>query len=117
MTLTVPYPPTTNNLYMTVRGKRVKTQAARAYAVIVQTLCMAQGLEPMEGPVLLMVTVYRPRKTGDLDNTLKAIQDSLKGFAFKDDRQIVEIHAYRRDDKANPRAVVTILPVTRGMID
>jgi Holliday junction resolvase RusA-like endonuclease len=117
VTITIPYPPTTNNLYMTVRGKRVKTQAARAYAVLVQAICTARAVEPMEGPVSLMVTVYRPRKAGDLDNTLKAIQDSLKGFAFRDDRQIVEIHAYRRDDKANPRAVVTIIPVTRGMID
>ena len=34
--------------------------------------------------------------------------DSLRGIAYADDKQIVEIHAYRRDDPANPRIEVVI---------
>lgn len=47
-------------------------------------------------------------KSGDLDNRLKISQDALKGICFEDDRQIVELHAFRFDDKANPRIEIEI---------
>ena len=61
----------------------------------------------MDGPVALNLTVFRPRKSGDLDNYLKIMLDALQGFLYDNDSQIVEIHAYRQDDKDNPRVVLT----------
>lgn len=78
----------------------------------VGTMCAAARVQPISGPVAVTVSVYRPAKRGDLDNTLKVLLDSLKGFAFHDDAQVVELHASRGDDKVNPRAVVTIEPVS-----
>jgi Holliday junction resolvase RusA-like endonuclease len=52
--------------------------------------------------------VFRPVRRGDLDNRLKISQDALKGICFADDKQIVEIHAYRFDDKANPRIEIDL---------
>lgn len=40
-------------------------------------------------------------------NSLKAIQDALKGILWVDDSQVVELHAYRSDDKERPGVVVT----------
>ncbi len=60
------------------------------------------------GPVSVNVRVYRPARRGDLDNCLKVLLDALKGIAFVDDSQVVHIHARRYEDKANPRAEVTV---------
>ena len=60
-----------------------------------------------------MVTLrwHRPAKRGDLDNTTKVTLDALNGIAYSDDSQIVELHAYRFDDKDNPRMEVEIKPL------
>ena len=106
MTITLPYPPSTNNLYIQ-RGKiRVKSARCRQYHSDVAALFPGDEA-PLTGELVATVHIYRPRKIGDLDN-MKAIWDSLKGLAYVDDGQIVEIHAYRHDDKTNPRAVVTV---------
>jgi Holliday junction resolvase RusA-like endonuclease len=41
--------------------------------------------------------------------------DNLQGIAYVNDRQIVEIHARRFDDKANPRVEVIIEEVQGGV--
>jgi Holliday junction resolvase RusA-like endonuclease len=66
------------------------------------------GMRPIAGDIALAVDVYRPARRGDLDNCLKVMIDSLKGVAFVDDSQVVHITARRFEDKANPRAVVTV---------
>jgi len=65
------------------------------------------------GTVGLRLNVFRPRKAGDLDNTIKVLLDSLKGILFEDDKQVVEITARRWDDKAAPRVVVEVYPVSQ----
>jgi Holliday junction resolvase RusA-like endonuclease len=108
MKITLPYPPTVNNLYINVGNHRVPSKQALAYKIDVQEACMVKRFRPLDGNVQVSVSVYRPRKSGDLDNTLKAILDGIKGWAFHDDKQVIEIHAYRFDDKDNPRAEVEI---------
>jgi Holliday junction resolvase RusA-like endonuclease len=106
--LTLPYPPSANSLTAVVRGRRVKTREHRRYAVAVSSVASKAGAQVLEGPLVLSVDVYRPRRSGDLDNTLKAIQDSLKGILWKDDAQIVEIRARRYESKENPRVEVMV---------
>lgn len=75
------------------------------------------GMEPLETPVALYcyvrLGVYktyskkrleaclngleRPKKP-DLDNVVKAVQDSLNGVIYKDDAQIVSLHATKKYD-------------------
>ena len=57
---------------------------------------------------LVAVTSARPRRIGDLDNVLKSLLDSMKGIAFVDDGQIVELRLRRFDDKLRPRVEVTV---------
>ena len=38
---------------------------------------------------------------------MKVLLDSLTGVIWEDDSQIVEIHAYRYEDKNNPRVEIT----------
>lgn len=107
-TFTLPYPPSTNNLFATVRGRRVKTAAARQYAAVASATALAAGVRPIAGLVTVNLDVYRPRKAGDLDNTLKSTLDSLKGIAWADDSQVKRIVAERHEDKENPRVVLSV---------
>jgi crossover junction endodeoxyribonuclease RusA len=108
MFFTLPYPPTVNLLYAEYRGRRILSAKGKQYKNDVLAICYLNRIKPLSGDLSLTMTVYRPRKIGDLDNTQKAIFDSLKGSAFEDDKQIIEIHAYRKDDKANPRVEIEI---------
>jgi Holliday junction resolvase RusA-like endonuclease len=68
--------------------------------------------DPIDGPLALSMTVYRARKAGDADAYLKGCMDSLNGLAWNDDSQLVQLHVYRRDDKAAPRIEVRIWSVS-----
>lgn len=106
--LTLPYPPRLNTYYRMFRGRMLLSAAGRQYKESVALACKKAGLRPLAGPLRVFLTYYRPRQAGDLDGLFKAVLDALEGFAFEDDKQVEEIHATRRDDKANPRAEVEI---------
>lgn len=111
--LTLPYPPSTNHLYVRTRAGRVSLSArAHAYRATAQQAATQHGHHtPYETTVAVFIDVYRPRRTGDLDNTLKAICDSLNGIAWIDDSQVVQITANRYDDPAAPRVTIAIIPL------
>lgn len=108
MRLVLPYPPSANVYWRNVGGRVVKSADARLYALKVAALCRAAKASPLAGPVMVSVNVFRPIRRGDLDNRIKVTLDVLRGYAFADDEQVVEIHAYRHDDKANPRVEVEV---------
>jgi Holliday junction resolvase RusA-like endonuclease len=108
MNLTLPYPPSANAYWRTWKGRILVSAEARKYKQGVRLRALTAGVRPMSGPVMVALGVYRPRKTGDLDNTLKVLLDSLCGVAFEDDAQVVELHAIRFDDRANPRVSVSV---------
>jgi crossover junction endodeoxyribonuclease RusA len=108
MIVTLPYPPSTNNLYANVGKRRFLKPEGRQYKATAAALALAAGIRPLAGEVDVKLDVYRPRRAGDLDNTLKIILDSLKGIAWADDAQVCGIDARRYEDKHNPRVVVLI---------
>ena len=108
----LPYPPTTNHLYATVRGRRVKSARAREY----EALCAAavrEAIEPTEPlplpPFCLVMHLWTPdRRPRDLDGCLKAPIDNvfrvLKTPDYPiDDSQIQEMHVYKALDRERPR--------------
>ena len=111
--LTLPYPPSTNNLYRTLvlPGKppiRVLSGKAKQYKTAVAKICKAERAEPFVGEVAMKILVFRPRRAGDLDGHFKAVIDGLKGFAFLDDKQVSWLFAERFEDKDEPRVEVQI---------
>lgn len=97
-----------------VRGRKavIYTPAeTRAYEEAVGWAGRIAGMEPIIGPVRVRYEVYAdcavveieqvqqwPKERGrygDLDNYSKSIMDGLIGIAYKDDKQIVEIHGRR----------------------
>jgi crossover junction endodeoxyribonuclease RusA len=106
--LVLPYPPSLNNMFTTYRGRRVKSEEAGNYKATVGLIAVRAGWQPIIGDVTVTLTVYRPQKSGDLDNFLKAAFDSLKGIAWKDDKQVRRIVAERHEDPADPRIEITV---------
>ena len=111
--LTLDMPPSANR-YWRSTGRVYVSENAELYKADVSTLAYQQGVRrELAGDLAMTVRVYRKIKSGDLDNRLKVLLDALKGVAFTDDKQIVEIHAYRFDDARNPRVEVEIEIVNR----
>lgn len=110
MKLTLPYPPSANRYWRNWRGRMVRSKEATAYMGTVAALALRAGLRGVQydGAVGVTVTLYRPAKRGDLDNSLKVLLDSLRGIAYADDSQVVRLFAERFDDQASPRAEVTV---------
>lgn len=106
--LTLPYPPSANRLWRNCRGVMVKSEVARAYQLEIAMVARIKGVRPKDGEVKVTLDFYRPRKSGDLDNRIKVVLDGLQGTAFKDDSQVVEIHARRHDDPRRPRVEARI---------
>lgn len=104
----LPLPPTGNLYWRHFRGRTVVSQEARVYRNAAKLRALTQGMRPLSGPVVVSVIVYRKRRVGDLDNSLKVLLDALRGVAFEDDSQVVELHARRCDDPANPRVEVRV---------
>jgi crossover junction endodeoxyribonuclease RusA len=108
---TLPLPPSVNDYWRIFKNRILITARARQYKAEVRFRVMQQqdGLpEPLRGPVLVQLVVYRKRRQGDLDNFQKGLLDSLRGIAFEDDAQVVEIWARRMDDPTNPRVEVRV---------
>ena len=100
--LTLPFPPSANRYWRSAPGKGLVPSAeATAYKRQVEQL--ARGTSPLFGDVRVVLGVYRPRRTGDLDNSQKVLFDALRGLAFLDDAQVAAISSERFDDPANPR--------------
>ncbi len=43
-----------------------------------------------------------------MENKSADYGNALKGICFADDKQIIEIHAFRFDDKTNPRIEIDL---------
>lgn len=119
MKFTLPYPPTVNLYWRRNRqGVTHLSEDARKFKTLAKLKALSQlprdKRAPPAGAVGLEIDVYRPRRSGDLDNTLKALLDALCGIAYLDDAQVVEIHARRFDDKGNPRVEVNVTELDRS---
>lgn len=96
-----------------VRG--VTPKRTRAYAEVVRSAAMAAvssaGWEFGEDEYYsVTIAVYRThfRKSGDLDNYVKAVLDAMNGAVFDDDRYVRKLAAALLQDRENPRVEVTV---------
>jgi crossover junction endodeoxyribonuclease RusA len=106
--LTLPFPPSANHMIHKGNGRRYRSKAYKQFLSEVFWIVRGEGVELVEGDIAITLHVYRKMKRGDLDNRIKPTLDALNGVVYNDDKQIVEIHAYRHDDKNNPRVEVVI---------
>jgi crossover junction endodeoxyribonuclease RusA len=104
----LPYPPAANHYLVHTRRGVFRTAAANDYREVVGWALVAMDIEPLHGSLAVTIRAYRPRKSGDIDGILKVSLDAMNKLAYLDDKQIVELHVYRGDDKHDPRLEVEI---------
>ena len=108
MTIELPNPPSANKYWRRVGNYTILSKEARDYKLAVRAACVQQGIKPLRGDLRASVWWRRARRSGDLDNISKGLFDAIKGHAYEDDKQLVEIHLYRSDDKTNPGITVEV---------
>ncbi len=108
--LSLPFPPSTNNLFAQAGKKRVSSARASAYARQVLAAVLTAGASRgLTGELRAVVAVYVPDlRRRDLDNLAKAPLDGLvKAGVMADDSQVVDLRIYRAGvDRQNPRITV-----------
>ena len=96
----LPFPPTVNSYYgHNKRGIKYITKRGKAFRGEVREHCLEQncyGLS-LDYPLQFDVILYPPdRRTRDLDNYMKALQDALtEAKVWVDDSQIDDLHPQR----------------------
>lgn len=112
-------------LRLTIRGEPLPKQRARVLKTgfsftpaktrqaenRIRLEAVAAGHRPAldQAPRSLTLRFYRATgRTADLDNLVKLVKDALNGIAWKDDRQVVQLHASRFDRQENPRTEIAV---------
>lgn len=87
--------------YMNKDGKNFKSKLG--------WLAKQQKATIIDGYVKLKLEWHCLKKgRGDLDNKLKVIQDGLNGIAYKDDKQIIAIEAYKIMNSTFDGAIIEV---------
>ena len=103
MTVTLPWPPSTNHAYATVRGRRVKTAAARAYALEVAYRVADYQRTDEQPPenltserLKVRIVVHAPdNRRRDLSNLEKIATDAVFKQLGLDDSQVDHLEITR----------------------
>lgn len=115
ITFTLPLPPSVNQQYATVNGRRVLSREARQWK-IAATQQLRQIAIPQtftealrDGYLALFIDFYfaTPMRR-DLDGGLKITQDTICETLDIDDRRVVDIHLVKRIDPLRPRIEIEL---------
>ena len=110
----LPLPPSINQQYSTIKGRRVLSAEARQWKK--RALRELGGIftpefseRARQGYLALFIDFYfeTPLRR-DLDGGLKITQDTICEAIEVDDRRVVDIHLVKRIDPLRPRIVVEV---------
>lgn len=113
--IVIPVPPGVNHLFATVGKRRIPSREYKAFKENVASIAGMICYRPMlEGDVQVTLVVYRPRKAGDCDSTVKAAIDAFQGIAYANDSQVRRVVVEIDDDPLTPRAVFSVRNYVKG---
>jgi Holliday junction resolvase RusA-like endonuclease len=108
--LELPYPPSVNHYWRRVGARTLISRGGRAFRQAVCSILAARGVQPIDGPLAVEVTVHPPdRRRRDIDNLQKALLDALAhGGAYRDDSQIARLTIERRQVYLGGKVIVRL---------
>lgn len=103
-------PPSTNTLYVEVRGRRIMSAKGKQIKEGYQWEMKSQYKgKPITSAIGVVVEFYfKDNRRRDIDNFNKATLDAGTGILWKDDSQIQELTLRKFIDKKNPRVDIFI---------
>lgn len=111
-TIVLPWPPSVNSYYRSVRGRNILSKRGRMYRAEVQRAVRASGSanKNLTCRLDVEITLHPPdRRRRDVDNTIKAMLDGLqKSGVFLDDSQVDRLLVLRSTVEPGGVAVVKI---------
>ena len=122
--LVLPWPPTTNNLYATVNGRRVKSAAGRMYEERVRLAIWTMfdhrrpaDSWPLRPPYRISIELHAPKAMRyDVANREKAVMDALFAAIEQDDSVVDELLICRREpSREQPGCVVVVEELRRAL--
>ena len=124
----LPLPPSINQQYATVNGRRVLSRDSRKYKKEVRKSIRRMRAEGAisdalvaalrEGHVALFIDFYfeTPHRR-DLDGGLKVTQDSICEALGVNDNRVVDVHLIKRIDPLRPRIEVELEAISDWVFD
>ena len=110
--LTLPWPPSVNKIWRTVKGRHLLSREGRLYRKKVADIVMRTGVHRLgTSAIKVKAIAYLPdRRRRDIDNLGKAVYDALEeARVFDDDSQILDSHWVKGPiDRANPRIEISL---------
>jgi Holliday junction resolvase RusA-like endonuclease len=104
-----------NQSLASVRGRHIKTAAARKYLADLQFLLPAYS-KPLQGELSLTLSVGLSSKQSDLDNVIKPFQDALQAKYKFNDSQIYQLAARKQIVKKGQEYIEFSLLIARGEV-
>jgi crossover junction endodeoxyribonuclease RusA len=128
LTLTLPIPPSVNDQYVIVKGRRHRSAALRRFRKQVETYVAEHGiaeqisatLRRRSNPSYLAVYAdffFGAQHTRDIDSGLKALLDALCSPLQINDNRVVDIHLTKRTTTRQPYTLVQLEPVADWAFD
>lgn len=117
--ITLPYPPSLNTYWRSVRGRVLISAKGRSYRTqVAQTVMVArQSGDVSAWPILQRLAVRidaapPDRRKRDLDNITKALLDALThAGVWLDDSQIDDLRIVRQPHMSGGQVTVTVTPI------
>ena len=111
MIIELPYPPSLNRYYRSVKGRVLISKKGREYrtqAGLQVTLQKCQA--KLTGRLKVVIAAYVPdKRRRDLDNTLKCTLDSMQhAMVYIDDEQIDDLRIYRAGFEKGGKLIIEI---------
>lgn len=130
-TITLPYPPSLNTYWRSVRGRVLISAKGRSYRTLVaQAIMLARksgdaAAWPILDRLAVRIDASPPdRRKRDLDNVTKALLDALThAGVWLDDSQIDDLRIVRQPHTSGGQVLVTVTPIDsenreeRGNVD
>ena len=108
ITLTLPYPCSVNNYYLSSGHRRYISKRGMAFKAAVAEACTGMpsfGDQPVEVSIILHP---RDKRLLDVDNIGKCCLDSLQGYLYDNDQQVWKLTIERAEKIKGGGCVVTV---------